>query len=243
MKIALVSDIHANPEALNVVLDDIKKQEITSIFCLGDIIGYGPQPQACLEKIRETAAVVIMGNHEESIVSESAQDSNMNEFAAEARRITKQMLSKRDLEFIISLPLVYDSDEFDMTLAHGSTESSWDYIYSIQEAHIALVNSNKRTLCVGHTHKPFVFSREGGFLPLPDGQITLMANTRYVINAGSVGQPRDANPKSCYVIAEIINGIVKIIFRRLEYDISHTQMEMELIGFPQPLWSRLSYGL
>jgi diadenosine tetraphosphatase ApaH/serine/threonine PP2A family protein phosphatase len=243
MRRALISDIHGNLEALEVVLADIQAQRINQIFCLGDIIGYGPNPWECVDRVMETCTVTLLGNHEQNLfLDREGYFSEAPWTRAELERPTDRILQNRRWEFLSQLPHSFRFDSY--LFVHGSPRIPLSeyvfpediYNHRKMERLFQLVG---RYCFQGHTHIPGVFTHDLQFFT-PD-QIDLEYNLgdgKLLINVGSVGQPRDGDTRACYLILE--DGLAeessedekpdrptflptpKIIYRRLPYDFETT---------------------
>lgn len=246
---AIISDIHSNLEALEAVLADIDRRKITDIVCLGDVIGYGPNPKECLDIIRRRCRICIMGNHDHAVLYEPA---NFNSAAERAAYWTRQLLEgESDVklrnerwEFLGKLPI--RSEESEVLYVHASPRRPInEYIFpedvfTNPQKVMANFERMEAQLCfVGHTHQPGVFLDDPYFDPpseLPDSPYFEVEEQRAIINVGSVGQPRDKDPRASYVVIHDRAGptrdtimsatlgclIESIEFVRLEYDIDKT---------------------
>ncbi len=242
MRCAIIADIHANLAAFTAVLEDIEKQGgVTEIWCLGDIVGYGPDPSHCIKLLRRYNHVCVAGNHDWAAIGK-ADTALFNPDAAAACRWTAQQLGAEDIDYLSSLPLIIEKGDF--TLVHGSPrEPIWEYILSTS---IALENGDffKSPFClVGHSHVPLVFKYEPGSCTasrlLPNIGL-LLGKSRLIINPGGVGQPRDGDPRASYAIYDSDTNMVRLY--RIPYDIEATQTKMLEAGLPIHLVTRLSHG-
>ena len=244
MRYAIIADIHANLAAFTAVLDDIEgRGGVEEIWCLGDVVGYGPDPHQCIEQLRRYNHVCIAGNHDWSAIGEM-DTAYFNPDAAAACHWTAQQLIPEDIDYLENLPLVIERNDF--TLAHGSPrEPIWEYLLSANSAEENFAYFKSPFCLVGHSHMPLVFKHsETGvcsFSPFsPDDELRL-AKDRLIINPGGVGQPRDGDPRASYAIYDNETRIVRL--HRVPYDISATQARMMEYGLPIRLVSRLSYGM
>jgi diadenosine tetraphosphatase ApaH/serine/threonine PP2A family protein phosphatase len=226
VKRALISDVHSNLEALHVVLDDIHQQAITEIYCLGDIIGYGPNPRECLDKVRRLQ-VCILGNHDQAAMFDP---DGFNPVALRAVYWTREQLehggSAAEInarwDFLGELPR--SRDEGTRLFVHGSPrEPTNEYVFPEdvynQRKMQALFDRIQLHCFQGHTHIPGVFTASGDFLSPDEFNYEYrLTSEKTMVNVGSVGQPRDGDPRACYVILTD----EAVIFRRLEYDIAET---------------------
>ncbi|HXG41264.1 MAG TPA: metallophosphoesterase family protein [Dehalococcoidia bacterium] len=246
MRIAIVSDVHANLVALEAVLRHAEAQgALDGLWCLGDMVGYGPQPCQVLERLRESGAQAVVGNHDLAAVGLLPTD-DFNPAAAAAVRWTARQLQEPQRRYIESLPQILQRDDF--TLVHGTLRwPVWEYLYSYDAARGHLRLQGTPFGLVGHTHIPMLVV-EDDTLPqgcelfyLPDGAVVeLRQGPRLVINPGSVGQPRDGDPRASYAIYDSDRGTVSL--HRVEYDIAATQRLMEAAGLPRWLSERLAVG-
>ncbi len=227
MKRALISDIHANSEALQKVLEDIERQGITEIICLGDIIGYGPNPCECLECVMEKCAVTILGNHDQAAVWDP---DGFNPVALQAVYWTRDQLDRRDgtnarvrdarWDYLNDLPKSYSQGEF--LYVHGSPrEPTNEYVFPEdvynQRKMDALFDRVERYCFQGHTHIPGVFTASGEFITPEDCNFEYpLTGEKAMFNVGSVGQPRDGDPRACYVVVHLNDG-PRVEFRRVNY--------------------------
>jgi len=243
MRILIISDIHANQVALEAVLADARG-EYDTVWCLGDLVGYGPNPNECVERIRVLPHLkCLVGNHDKAVLGEI----DIRVFNAEAYAAiswTQKVSNNETIDYLRPLP---ETDQFgDFTLVHGSPRQPvWEYILDRQ---IALENFpyfKTRYCVVGHTHTPVIYA-EGG----PNGgcyeeapnyrSARHLKNERLIINPGSVGQPRDNNPDAAYALLEPENGTWE--YRRVAYNVGETQNRMRAAKLPERLIARLAYG-
>jgi len=244
MRYAIISDIHSNLAAFQAVLHDIdEKGTVDRMWCLGDIVGYGPDPGECIELLRRYEHICVAGNHDWGAL-EKINLSDFNTEAAAACRWNGQQLSPDEAEYLANLPLTLYEDDF--TLAHGSPrEPIWEYLLSTYVAKINFDYFETRFCLVGHSHTPLAFEQHGSngdcFLreTPPDTTLYLEEN-RLIVNPGSVGQPRDGDPRASYAIYDSKEEAIS--FFRVPYDIETTQRKMEENGLPSRLISRLSHG-
>jgi predicted phosphodiesterase len=246
MRIAIISDVHANLAALEAVLRDAEQRKaLDAVWCLGDMVGYGPQPRECLARLREVVSVCVVGNHDLAAIGHlSAEDFNPD--AAAAARWTARQLAEADREYISSLPQVVREGDF--TLVHGTLRwPVWEYLYSYEAAQAHLRRQQTPFSLVGHTHIPTLVVEDGRYpygcelFYLEDGAtVPLDPSRRLVINPGGVGQPRDGDPRASYAVYDVEQGTITI--HRVEYEIEATQRLMMEAGLPSWLIQRLSLG-
>ena len=225
MRYAVLGDIHGNLPALEATLDSIKRQEIEKTFCLGDIVGYGAQPEACVELIRSLDIPCVMGNHDYYAVVRTAPVF-FNPAAAAAILWTRTKLSARSREFLKSRPLRIDESETAFVHASPETPDQWSYLYNPDQAQFAFAHFTQRACFIGHTHIPAVFQDP------PSG--------RALVNPGSVGQPRDGDPRACYGVYELETG--KFEWNRVDYPVAEAAAAISKAGLPPGLGRRLFEG-
>jgi len=244
MRYAIVADIHSNLSAFTAVLDDVKQRGgVKEIWCLGDIVGYGPDPHQCLELLRQHNHICVPGNHDWAAIGK-LDTSDFNPDAAAACHWTAKQLSPEDISYLDSLPPVIERDDF--TLVHGSPrEPIWEYILSTATARQNFNYFQSQYCLIGHSHVPLVFEHsETGeclFSEFPPDSVLILAENRLIINPGGVGQPRDGDPRASYAIYD--SEARSIYHYRIPYDIGATQSKMMEHGLPRRLITRLSYGL
>jgi predicted phosphodiesterase len=243
MRIAFISDIHANLEALEAVFKDIDTQSIDEVICLGDIVGYGANPNECVEMVRQRSSTILLGNHDAAAVNLLATH-HFNSHAKIAIEWTAGTLKADVRTFLLSLPLYLTRDM--LTLVHSTPyePNMWYYITSLEEAAFNFQYFDTTVCLVGHTHIPIVIvldkQKEVFVHQNPEINLKLMAGSRLLINVGSVGQPRDRNPLSCYAILDTETG--DFSYNRVSYNIEKTQAKMKKIKMPEFLINRLRDG-
>jgi predicted phosphodiesterase len=243
MRVLVASDIHANLAALDAVLRDAGAVE--AVWCLGDTVGYGPQPRECISRLRQLGALWVAGNHERAATG-AIGTSEFNPDAAAAAEWTKGLLAETDAAFLDALPEVATEGQF--TLVHGSLRDPiWEYLYS-EEAALAHFGIQETPHgLVGHTHVPLVAIEDRTALEgcqlfrLRDGEtVDLEDGPRTIINPGSVGQPRDGDNRAAYAVYD--SDAATVTLRRVEYEINATQTLMMDAGLPRWLIDRLAQG-
>ncbi len=244
MLVAILSDIHANLVALDAVLKDCRDCE--RIWCLGDVVGYGPEPSACVERIQAVAEICIAGNHDLAATGHLPLE-QFNSLAAEAAEWTGRQLSAADRQFLDERPLREVRGEF--TLTHGSPRNPiWEYLTDEWQASENFEYFTGAACFVGHSHIPIAFSTSSGGVPFPEVKThpprlccaTPFGDRRHIVNVGSVGQPRDGDSRGAYVVVDTVRRTYSR--RRVKYDIGLTQSRMRAVGLPSPLWMRLEVG-
>lgn len=241
MRIAILADIHSNLVAFEAVLSHAESRGgFDKIWCLGDMVGYGPEPNACIKRLREFEHVCIAGNHDWAAIGKM-DTSEFNPVAAIAAHWTAQELTEEGKDYLLGLPLILQENGF--TLAHGSPrEPIWEYLLSTQAAQENFAYFETAYCLVGHSHIPLIFELSGDeavYREFGESGLKLSKN-RMVINPGSVGQPRDGDSRASYAIYDAETHILD--HYRVEYDIEATQKKMEQYGLPAPLIRRLNFG-
>ncbi|MBI2161084.1 MAG: metallophosphoesterase family protein [Candidatus Rokubacteria bacterium] len=240
MRYAVLSDIHANLEALEAVLADAAERA-ESLLCLGDVVGYGADPEACLELIAGRAAALVAGNHEHGVVGRLDLDW-FNDYARAAVEWTRDRLDEDHRSYLAALPLV--AEVGDATLVHASPErpEEWDYLVSPQDGFAAFPAFATRLCFVGHSHLPAAWSLGSSgpeFVP-GAGELSFEPGRRYIVNVGSVGQPRDRDPRAAYALWDAERG--RLAIRRVTYDVDTARRKILAGGLPRLLADRLPRG-
>lgn len=243
MRIALLSDIHANLPALEAVCDDLP--QVDEVWVLGDIVGYGPQPNQVIGVLQAMGARSVLGNHDGAAI-ETVDAAYFNPDARAAIEWTRSVIDDNARAYIASLPEVRRDGE--MTAVHGSPRDPiWEYVTG---AEVAAKNFDayETRLCVfGHTHLPVIYRQDDGAvetMPGLPGSSLALDSRRAMVNPGSVGQPRDGLADAAYAIVQVDapDGGGSVEFRRVRYDVDRTQRLMREVGLPVRLVERLSYG-
>ena len=243
MRYLIIADIHSNLEAFQAVLEDAQNYGgFGHVWCLGDIVGYGPDPAACLELLRQLDPLCVCGNHDQAAVGK-IDIGDFNSDAARANRWTSGILSAEEREYLLGLPEVIVEDEF--TLVHGSPRLPlWEYIAHAFIAADNFSHFDTRYCLAGHTHVPFVFEQDGPMVNesyMKSSDMLVLGDKRLIINPGGVGQPRDRDPRAAYAVFDSEKQVVQ--HYRVEYDIAMTQAKMEEAGLPVFLINRLGLGV
>lgn len=247
-RLAIFSDVHGNAEALEAFAAQAQKQGVDACLCCGDLVGYGADPRHCVERVRELCSsallsgpAVILGNHDEAVAL--GQFSRMNARAAEAALWTRRQLDEPQLAYLAALPLSFSLSE-ELLLAHGSPDApgAWSYLLDLADIRRAADHFTHALCCVGHSHVPFFAELEPGGEPviLRRDFVRMRAGARYLVNVGSVGQPRDGDPRGCYVLYD---STAKTLERfRFEYPVGQAQEKILRAGLPPILAQRLAIG-
>jgi diadenosine tetraphosphatase ApaH/serine/threonine PP2A family protein phosphatase len=241
MRYAILADIHSNMAAFEAVLSDADSRGgFDKIWCLGDVVGYGPDPNECIKRLRQFEHVCIAGNHDWAAIGKM-DTSEFNPVAALAANWTAQQLTAEDRDYLQNLPFTLREGGF--TLAHGSPrEPIWEYLLSTEAAKDNFAYFETAYCLVGHSHVPLIFELAGDkavYKEFKEANLKLKEK-RMIINPGGVGQPRDGDPRASYAIYDAEAQTVR--HYRVEYDIPATQKKMAERGLPTPLILRLSVG-
>lgn len=242
MKVGAISDVHSNLEALSAVLDFFRKKGVEQIICLGDVVGYGPNPEACIEHLQNAPAITVAGNHDWGVAGKTPLN-RFNHLAAAALLWTKKRLRKEHISFLKDLPLTIDFDSLHLVHASPSAPKRWEYIFTIDEA-FSEIRARSFDIClVGHTHRPLIVEKpaHGPARAIPLSTFSLLPDARYLINIGSVGQPRDGDPRACCALIDLEENLFS--FHRIPYEIATTQKKMFAFDLPAPLIERLEFGI
>lgn len=236
MRVALLSDIHANLLALEAVLEDLPA--IDGLWVLGDTVGYGPDPAGVLALLRDRAAVLVAGNHDLAVATGQGLEA-FNPVAAVAARLHREWLSDEERAFLAALPRIARPDG--VTLVHGSLRDPvWEYVWDTRTAYASLELAETDVSCNGHTHVPAVFALAGDRVTSTLGRGLVALEGRVLVNPGSVGQPRDRDPRAAWAVLDTEARTVE--FMRTDYDVAATRRAITARGLPAFLADRLASG-
>jgi predicted phosphodiesterase len=242
LRVAVLSDVHSNVHALEAVLADADASGVDEIWCLGDVVGYGPKPNECVALLRERAAVCLAGNHDLVVVGRIPVVAFAGEAAA-AARWTQEVLEDEARAFLDGLEA--HGERAGVALYHGSgRDHVWEYVLSAEVAAATLRLTDAQLVLVGHSHLALEVeltetgTRGGG---APAGTRLELGGVRRLLNPGSVGQPRDGDPRAGWLEIDVSSGWAT--FRRTEYPVERTQTEMRAAGLPEVLAARLEHGV
>lgn len=248
MKIAIISDIHSNLEALEKVMELYQARKAEALFFLGDLVGYGPSPCEVCELMKDFMPSSVMGNHDYAVSYEN--NSVLDTFNLSAREMvlwTRNRLNEKSPEYLKqlrNLPLLREFSN--MTFVHSTPyrPHEWNYIFNIRQAYYMFYEFKTQVCFVGHSHQPYILEKNpNDELELIDSnKIRIKKNCRYIINIGSVGQPRDLDNRACIAFLDITSSTGSYELFRLEYDISKTQQKMKESNLPKYLIDRLREG-
>jgi predicted phosphodiesterase len=241
MLVAVVSDIHSNLHALEAVLEAIDRDRPDAIWCLGDVVGYGPKPDECCRIVEQRAVLCLAGNHDLGVLG----DVDIDDFAPDAAAAALWTRGELGAEARAFLGRLVPSGEADgVQLFHASPRDPiWEYVLTDQAAAAALEATSAPVVLVGHSHVPLAVAIDDGEVSgghAPAGTEIDLGTARWLLNPGSVGQPRDGDARAAYMLLDLGSG--RASFRRVEYAIEETQAEILDAGLPAALGERLSSG-
>ena len=246
MLIALMTDLHANREALSACLAHAEQQKVTRYAFLGDLVGYGADPAWVLDAVRERVAAggwAVMGNHDAAVLQDD--HSGMHHMARQAVEWTRAQLSSEQLSFLRQLPYRVELPDLLLVHANAWAPEKWEYIDGIMEAMRSMHACKARVTFCGHVHLPTLYhlsltGKTGEFLPTPENSIPLSKQRRWLVIPGSLGQPRDGNPAACY--ASFDTDSLELTYYRVPYDHDTAARKIIAAGLPAALATRLIAG-
>jgi diadenosine tetraphosphatase ApaH/serine/threonine PP2A family protein phosphatase len=243
MRIAVVSDIHANLHALSAVQEAVEKDSPDHIWCLGDLVGYGPRPNECTDVTRGLAGICLAGNHDLGVLDLVPLEDFSDE-ALESALWTREILADASRAYLAGLRPLARVDEPAVQLFHASPyDPVWEYVLDLAAVERAFELTDAPLVLIGHSHVPIVARLEGevSAAHAPEGTEVELSRGRLLLNPGSVGQPRDGDRRAAYLLLDFETRTA--VFRRVAYDIARTQAEIREAGLPEPLAERLGHGL
>jgi diadenosine tetraphosphatase ApaH/serine/threonine PP2A family protein phosphatase len=239
-RLGILSDVHGNLEALEAVLEALDEARVERIICCGDVVGYGASPNECVALLRAREIPTILGNHDAAVLSD-AQISFFNEMARDAVLWTRNSLSPENLVWLHERPMTMTVGEAFFVHASPRDPPEWNYVLTYPEARIAFRHFRRRFCFIGHSHQPFFIALHGeDLIHLRASEVPIEDDTRYLVNVGSVGQPRDHDPRAACVIADFAEGRLSLI--RVDYDIARAQEKIRLLSKHGELAERLAHG-
>ncbi len=243
MKYFIFSDIHGNIEALEAVLRQIDDFRPEKVICLGDVVGYGPNPNECVQRVKEVTDFTIMGNHDHAVLG-LTDIAYFNPYAKIAVLWTRETLTEDN--FLILNDYLFQKSVDNLLFVHSTPlhPERWDYIFHPLEGKYYLQHLAEQMCFIGHSHQPVYFEEDHDgqviFDRQPSFSLPIQEGCKYIINDGSVGQPRDGYPDAAYATYDSDEGLVEV--KRLSYDIEETQRKMSEANLPEFLIERLTYG-
>ena len=243
MKAAIISDVHGNLGALQAVLKDMNSQGVEAVYFAGDAVGYGPEPEECIELIVKECVSCVAGNHDQGVTGQTST-ALFNHIAVYVVDWTREILSESAMDTLKSWPMTARSDDANMLIVHANPiqPSGWEYVLSQQQMKTSLEFFKERVCVIGHTHMPYIteldLSERLSAHGKGPGKVFFNNDSRYIVNAGSVGQPRDQDTRAGYVLMDD-EGIE---IKRVEYDNEATAKKIEEKGIHIALAERIRYG-
>ena len=240
MRVAIVSDIHGNLHALEAVLEAIDRDAPDAIWCLGDLVGYGPRPNRCCAVVAERADFCLIGNHDLAVLGRLDLD-DFQPDAALSARWTTAALEDEPRAYLESLES--NGEREGVGLFHASPRDPvWEYVLTPEVAAASMAAASQELVLVGHSHVALHYRVSDGMLLLAgDGTHLGLAGDRWLLNPGSVGQPRDTDPRAAWMLLDLESR--RASFHRVEYDLAKTQQEIRDRGLPEALAARLEFGV
>jgi predicted phosphodiesterase len=242
MKVAVISDIHANRQAFEAVLEAVADSEAAELWCLGDLVGYGADPNACVELARRHAAVCLAGNHDLAVIGQAPLE-DFSRGASLAAQWTQEVMRPENLDFLKSL--APKAHEGQVGLYHASPRDPvWEYVLSALLAELCLDAMPERLGLIGHSHVALAFVRPEGQLatgePRREGTQLDISSGEWLLNPGSVGQPRDGDRRAAWLLLDL-DGL-SVSYRRTAYDVAGAASAIRAARLPASLAERLEYG-
>ena len=240
MRVAIVSDIHGNLHALEAVLEAIDRDAPDAIWCLGDLVGYGPRPNRCCAVVAERADFCLIGNHDLAVLGRLDLDEFQPD-AAVGARWTTAALEDEPRAYLESLGA--SGEREGVGLFHASPRDPiWEYVLSSEVADASMAAASQELVLVGHSHVALYYRvSDGTLLPAGDDTQLELSGDRWLLNPGSVGQPRDTDPRAAWLLLDLEGRHAS--FHRVEYDVAKTQQEIRDRGLPEALAARLEFGV
>ena len=245
MRIAFLSDIHANLEALEACLASAVERKADRLVFLGDIVGYGGDPAQCVDRVRDACrrgAVIVRGNHDEAV---GVSRFRLNAAAEAAIAWTRSVLDAEAKAFLVGLPLTHTEEDRLYVHASAADPGTFPFVETVDEAVACLAATKARLTVVGHVHAPAIYTLSATgkvvrFVPTSDAPIPILSQRRWLAVMGAVGQPRDGNPAAAYGMLDV--GRAEMSFVRVAYDIERAASRIRAAGLPASLWQRLAQG-
>ena len=235
MLIRIISDIHSNFQALEAVLNDPPGREAERTFCLGDVVGYGADPSRCIERVRSECDIVVTGNHDVGVAGRVSLD-RFNREGAAAIRWTGSVLTQNEIDWLSLLPYYTEYENFFLCHSYPADPESWTYVLRRNHALESMSVREGQISLFGHTHLPGCWTEGGNYTEASKGDFSKVR----LVNAGSVGQPRDRDPRAAYLLIDTEAGTWE--HRRVDYSIDDAAARIRDVALPAILWERLYTG-
>jgi diadenosine tetraphosphatase ApaH/serine/threonine PP2A family protein phosphatase len=241
MRWAILSDVHGNLEAFQAVIEDLRKEEVARIAFLGDAVGYGSDPNECLMLVRDLTDLLVAGNHDYGAVG-LTDLTYFNPLAKAAILWTEEKLTPEHRALLRELPLSCQGEGVTFVHATPNDPGEWNYIFTSEEAEEGFRAMTSELAFIGHSHRPMILAKAGKekVTASEEEEAILKEGVRYIINVGSVGQPRDGNPRAAYGLYD--EACRKYLLKRVSYDVQTAQKKIIRAGLPPYLARRLSFG-
>jgi len=241
MRYGFFSDVHANEEALRAAIKDFESEKLDKLFFLGDAVGYGPSPNECVSLIDEITDIKIMGNHDYAALGLIETDL-FNHFAQESMEWTMAQLDDKSRKIMSEFVPDYRFRLFHLVHSTPREPHNWNYLLDLDEAEDNFPYFSKQVCLIGHSHRPAIIKKyqDRHCFLIEEEETVIEIGFKYIINIGSIGQPRDGTSKGCYLIYDTKNKLAKL--KRVEYDVKKTQAKMRKMKLPGYLIDRLSVG-
>lgn len=240
MRYAIISDVHGNLEALQAAIKCLDSERVDEYICIGDIVGYGANPNECVEIVRDLTEKVVVGNHDHAAIG-LTDIGYFNPYARRAAIWTGEILSSENRDYLVRLSYTLELDRELIVHASPDQPQDWGYILSLYDALIAFKHMELPICFIGHSHQPIAFEEEKGLCrPIWDDSFEVGEDKRYIINVGSIGQPRDGDPRLSYCVYDTTENTVAI--KRAMYDVDTAQEKIRRAGLPEILAFRLGLG-
>lgn len=240
MRFAIISDIHGNLPALEAVLAEIARMRPDTICCLGDIVGYGPFPNECIALVRKQCNVVVKGNHDSGLLGEASL-ADFNQYGQRAIRWTAGVVSQENLDFLRGLPMQTTAGPVTLVHASPANPGAWTYVFTMDAAREGFKALTTDIACIGHTHVPVVIGEDLSINTFHAPRAEETESCRFLINVGSVGQPRDGDPRSAFGFLDTTAWTYELV--RVEYNVEGTAAAILKAGLPDALARRLFRGV
>ena len=239
MRYAIFGDIHGNTEALNAVFADIAHARVDRYLCLGDVVGYGAEPEKCIAELRSRGIETVLGNHDSAAVGDTPLD-YFNEYAKEAIAWTAERLTEDDKGYLKRLPVIGGDEGFAIVHSSLANPKEWGYIIDLMSARRCFELLTGHLCFIGHSHVPVIFQERGSISCYRARDMAMEKDARYIVNVGSVGQPRDGDHRASYGIYDAAK--MRFEIRRVPYDVRKAQDKIISAGLPRFLAFRLGVG-
>lgn len=240
MRYAVLSDIHSNWEALEAVIQECSNLKVEMILCGGDIVGYGASPRECLHAVRQLKMVTVAGNHDWAVCGR-LDPTYFTDDGKTAAMWTRSKISIEDIQYLSGLPVTLQNKECALVHASLHVPDRFTYLTDVNRASSSFALMQTQVCFIGHTHVPKVFIESAGrMLQTDQTEIEVDLQSKFIVNVGSVGQPRDGNPMACFCIYDSQRRSISI--RRVAYDVERAQQKIITAGLPLTLASRLAQG-